>query len=48
MADQQRIFISSVQREFAAERIALRDYLLADPLLRGQFTYPGDIDIQRP
>ena len=32
-----RIFISSVQREFAAERAALRDYLLGDPLLRRFF-----------
>ena len=29
-----RIFISSVQKEFAAERSALRDYLRGDPLLR--------------
>ena len=28
-----RIFISSVQREFATERAALRDYLRGDPLL---------------
>ena len=28
------IFISSVQREFAEERIALRDYLRGDPLMR--------------
>jgi ATP-dependent DNA helicase RecG len=29
-----RIFISSVQKEFAAERAALRDYLRGDPLMR--------------
>ncbi len=29
-----RIFISSVQKEFAAERKALRDFLRGDPLLR--------------
>ncbi len=29
-----RIFISSVQREFAQERAALRTYLLGDPLMR--------------
>jgi predicted HTH transcriptional regulator len=33
----QRIFISSVQREFSAERLALRDYLRNDPLLRRFF-----------
>ncbi len=32
-----RIFISSVQREFAAERMALRDYLHGDPLMRQFF-----------
>ncbi len=32
-----RIFISSVQKEFATERAALRDYLHADPLLRRFF-----------
>ena len=32
-----RIFVSSVQREFAAERAALRDYLRGDPLLRRFF-----------
>ena len=32
-----RIFISSVQREFAPERAALRDYLRDDPLLRRFF-----------
>ena len=31
------IFISSVQREFAQERIALRDYLHSDPLMRRFF-----------
>lgn len=29
-----RIFISSVQKEFAPERSALRDYLWGDPLFR--------------
>lgn len=29
-----RIFISSVQKEFAQERAALRDYLRGDPLFR--------------
>ncbi len=29
-----RVFISSVQKEFEAERATLRDYLQADPLLR--------------
>ena len=32
-----RIFISSVQREFAQEREALRDYLRDDPLMRRFF-----------
>jgi ATP-dependent DNA helicase RecG len=32
-----RIFISSVQKEFAAERKALRDYLRGDPLMRRCF-----------
>jgi len=32
-----RVFISSVQGEFATERLALRDYLRADPLLRRFF-----------
>jgi ATP-dependent DNA helicase RecG len=32
-----RIFISSVQKEFAAERAALREYLQNDPLLRRFF-----------
>ncbi len=32
-----RIFVSSVQKEFAAERAALRDYVRADPLLRRFF-----------
>ncbi len=35
----QKIFISSVQTEFASERQALHDYLLADPLL-GRFFEP--------
>ena len=32
-----RIFISSVQTEFAVERRALRDYLRNDPLMRRFF-----------
>ena len=32
-----RIFISSVQKEFAAERAALRDYLRGDVLMRRFF-----------
>src|SRR6185369_1622131 len=32
-----RIFISSVQKELAAERRAIRDYLHGDPLLRRFF-----------
>lgn len=32
-----RIFVSSVQKEFAAERVALRDYLRGDALLRRYF-----------
>ena len=32
-----RLFISSVQREFADERAALRDYLRGDPLMRRFF-----------
>lgn len=32
-----RIFISSVQTEFAQERTALRDYLRNDPLIRRFF-----------
>ena len=32
-----RIFISSVQKEFAREREALRDYLRGDPLVRRFF-----------
>ena len=32
-----RIFISSVQKEFASERLALRDYLAGDPLMRRFF-----------
>ena len=31
-----RIFLSSVQSEFAVERLALAEYIRADPLL-GQF-----------
>jgi hypothetical protein len=33
----QRIFISSVQKELAAERRALKDYIHGDPLLRRFF-----------
>ncbi|RKU38747.1 hypothetical protein C6496_04380 [Candidatus Poribacteria bacterium] len=33
-----RIFISSVQREFAQEREVLRDYLRRDPLMRRFFS----------
>ena len=33
------IFISSVQREFAEERAALRDYLRGDPLMRRFFDF---------
>lgn len=33
----QAIFLSSVQKEFAAERLALRDFLQGDPLLRRFF-----------
>jgi len=32
-----KVFISSVQKEFSAERIALAEYLTADPLLRRFF-----------
>ena len=32
-----RVFISSVQKEFAAERLGLREYLAADPLLKQFF-----------
>ena len=32
-----RLFVSSVQREFAEERTALRDYLRGDPLMRRYF-----------
>ena len=32
-----RIFISSVQREFAQERERLRDFLRGDPLMRRFF-----------
>ncbi len=34
-----RIFISSVQKEFAEEREALRNYLRSDPLMRGFFDF---------
>ena len=33
----QSVFLSSVQKEFAAERLALRDFLQGDPLLRRFF-----------
>ena len=33
----QPLFLSSVQKEFAAERLALRDFLQGDPLLRRFF-----------
>lgn len=32
-----KIFISSVQKEFKEDRIALRDYIHGDPLLRQFF-----------
>jgi hypothetical protein len=32
-----RLFISSAQREFSQERVALRDYLRGDPMLRRFF-----------
>ena len=32
-----RLFISSAQKEFSQERIALRDYLRGDPMLRRFF-----------
>ena len=38
MTRRQRIFISSVQREFAEERRALREYVATDPLLSEFFT----------
>lgn len=37
MSEKKRIFISSVQKEFAVERAALRDYLRGDPLFRRFF-----------
>ncbi|MBI2258194.1 MAG: hypothetical protein HYU67_04765 [Flavobacteriia bacterium] len=38
----QKIFISSVQQEFAAERQALHDYILADPMyLKGYIERMG-------
>jgi hypothetical protein len=33
-----RIFVSSVQREFAEERRAIADFVQGDPLLRRFFT----------
>ena len=38
-----RIFISSVQKEFAKERAALRDYLRGDALLRRRAAQPEAI-----
>ena len=38
-----RIFVSSVQREFADERVALRDYVRGDPLLRRFFDVFEDV-----
>ena len=32
-----RIFVSSVQKEFAAERVALRNYLRDDPLYQTKY-----------
>lgn len=37
--NKRRLFISSVQKEFNAERAALRDYLQGDPLLRRFFDF---------
>lgn len=37
MSDKQHIFISSVQKEFAAERRALKDFVHGDPLLKRFF-----------
>ncbi len=37
MSDKQRLFISSVQKEFAAERRALKDFVQGDPLLKRFF-----------
>ncbi|NLF70849.1 MAG: DUF4062 domain-containing protein [Candidatus Anammoximicrobium sp.] len=37
MTDKRRVFISSVQKELAAERRALKDFVQADPLLRPFF-----------
>jgi predicted HTH transcriptional regulator len=37
MSEKRRIFISSVQRELAPERLALRDYLRGDPLFNRFF-----------
>jgi predicted HTH transcriptional regulator len=37
MTDKRRIFVSSVQKELAAERRALKDFAHADPLLRRFF-----------
>lgn len=37
MSDKQRLFISSVQKEFSAERRALKDFVQADPLLKRFF-----------
>lgn len=37
MSDKKRLFISSVQKEFAAERRALKDFIHGDPLLKRFF-----------
>lgn len=37
MSDKKRIFVSSAQKEFAAERRALKDFVHADPLLKRFF-----------
>jgi len=33
-ANRLKIFLSSVQKEFTEERLALKNYVLSDPLLR--------------
>lgn len=38
-----RIFISSVQKEFAEERAALREYLRGDVLVRRRFATSADL-----
>lgn len=37
MSEKRRIFVSSVQKELAVERRALKDYIEGDPLLRRYF-----------